>query len=611
MADVQSDDSLREDEDGEVVSVDQLEFEPDAEQNTTEDQSPSFHSRSAVAKALENDGGGNEIKGWVDCIMEGYLAKGGGKSGDKKPKRNWFRMRSYMIVYYKDRKENPASYGKPKGKIPEAAVLFAASLDSPEMKQYRLMNEQQNSFLLVCTSRIFRLVAPTAQERDTWVISINQHVCDSENMIKTSQLGKVRASGALVYLGKKLKVKSILREIQMIEYLEHECAHNFKVYTVLEGVDHPDPIGIASDLRAAQLTNAVVDKMQGVIECIESHVDVESLSARFQSAGIVPHKPNPPIIQEEFQNEYDRAINSIFRGENSSQQDSTVENSVDLDDVFESELLFEDTVQIDHSLKSKARRQVLMKLYVDKLMWWPIDKKGRVAKRAQGAYNLRDVLHCDNTSSVVFRIVHFDEKLSLYCFCKSVRQLEILIDHISHAILDYNTIDRNKIAVAYLDKEKQVMDGLGKCRKALAGGTGKKKDDEDQMQPFQLLQLYLDGYVPDLFERLKEIRALSNEQRLKVGANNPHLAKRKVAADVDAAIHSFSMTRACIKAFPAVELYIDQLNVKYEAAQRILEMMTDEAMERLTDIQRMLDNELAEEEDLGVENTMLQGYGHD
>eukprot|EP01052_Picozoa_sp_SAG31_P011429 SAG31_NODE_645_length_13244_cov_11.768903_11_plen_95_part_01 len=37
-------------------------------------------SQVVASDAKRGNSGGNEIKGWVDCIMEGYLAKGGGKS---------------------------------------------------------------------------------------------------------------------------------------------------------------------------------------------------------------------------------------------------------------------------------------------------------------------------------------------------------------------------------------------------------------------------------------------------------------------------------------------------------------------------------------------------
>lgn len=74
-----------------------------------------FHSRgdTSLFDIGADDG---DISSWDSCIKEGYLQKRGGKMGAKKHKQRFFRMRDYMILYYK--KKKPV-YGKPDGKIPQ------------------------------------------------------------------------------------------------------------------------------------------------------------------------------------------------------------------------------------------------------------------------------------------------------------------------------------------------------------------------------------------------------------------------------------------------------------------------------------------------------------
>ena len=56
--------------------------------------------------------------------MEGYLSKGGGKSGTKKGKPSFFRMRSHMLVYYDNQLEPGMPYkSKPKGTIPSSMLV--------------------------------------------------------------------------------------------------------------------------------------------------------------------------------------------------------------------------------------------------------------------------------------------------------------------------------------------------------------------------------------------------------------------------------------------------------------------------------------------------------
>jgi hypothetical protein len=123
--------------------------------------------------------------------------------------------------------------------------------------------------------------------------------------------------------------------------------------------------------------------------------------------------------------------------------------------------------------------------------------------------------------------------------------------------------------------------------------------------------LWLDEYADGLVARLKETRAAGNERRLHIGTNNPHLATRRVAADLDAAINTMSLVRACVKTTPLLPDHLQELEGRQTAAQRLLDMMTEDNLSRLKDIDDMLENELAEEEDTAVSAMLMKGYGHD
>ena len=99
--------------------------------------------------------------------------------------------------------------------------------------------------------------------------------------------------------------------------------------------------------------------------------------------------------------------------------------------------------------------------------------------------------------------------------------------------------------------------------------------------------------------------------RLHVGTNNPHLATRRVASDLDAAIEYMSMIRAGVKTAPLMLDYLAELEDQQRSAKQLLDMMTDEGQLHLKDIDDMLENELAEEEDTTVAAMLMKGYGHD
>jgi hypothetical protein len=148
--------------------------------------------------------------------------------------------------------------------------------------------------------------------------------------------------------------------------------------------------------------------------------------------------------------------------------------------------------------------------------------------------------------------------------------------------------------------------GLSHCRAAL----GKVSKSSGSWSFVQLVMVFMEEYVVQLFGRLKEARTNSNLVRMSVGANNPHLATRKVAADVDAAIDTMSMGRACIMCVPKLEDFVADMEHKADAAERILEMLNESMESKLKDISDMLENDLADHEDVGVEASIVKGYGH-
>ena len=87
-----------------------------------------------------------------------------------------------------------------------------------------------------------------------------------------------------------------------------------------------------------------------------------------------------------------------------------------------------------------------------------------------------------------------------------------------------------------------------------------------------LVMLFVWEYTTGLFTRLKAARHASNVSRLHVGQNNPHLATRRVAADLDAAINTVSMVRAAVKATPLLREALKDIQVRQNAAQKIMGM---------------------------------------
>jgi len=78
------------------------------------------------------------------------------------------------------------------------------------------------------------------------------------------------------------------------------------------------------------------------------------------------------------------------------------------------------------------------------------------------------------------------------------------------------------------------------------------------------------------------------------------MAKRRVASDLDAIVEKLALIKAAIKIIPLVEDYARELKEKSQNAQLILDTATGENLAKMTDIYSMLDNTLAETEDLSV-----------
>ena len=61
---------------------------------------------------------------------------------------------------------------------------------------------------------------------------------------------------------------------------------------------------------------------------------------------------------------------------------------------------------------------------------------------------------------------------------------------------------------------------------------------------------------------------------------------------------------------PKLEDFVTDMEHKAEAAERILEMLNDDMESKIKDISDMLENDLADNEETGVEATIVKGYGH-
>jgi hypothetical protein len=482
------------------------------------------------------------------------------------------------------------------------------------MSDFKVKGDSPNTLLVVCTTRLYRLVAESPEARDMWVAAINDFVVDCENELKKLKLTKLRMTDALAGMGKMLKVgKGHARTQQILRYLEDEVRENHQVSKVLEEVELPKAEGKASDLKASTLTKTAYDRMVLVMECMRSNFDIDQMVASYTELGIEPHTPDPPTIQLAFKAEYNRCVDLMFKDDPAAKALRGAEvdyeaddGDVDDEDLFFSDLIHEDTLSIDHSLKGKSKKSMKVKLYNDHFAWHAIDSKGREANKPTGSASLRVILHCDTIQSKVLRIVNFDEKESFYCFFKTDAAMEKFIDEISHTILDYNKTDPGSVKGFYDEKETQIRDGMKDCRAVV-----KKAGKGVGVQLFQLIMLWLDEYADGLVARLKETRAAGNERRLHIGTNNPHLATRRVAADLDAAINTMSLVRACVKTTPLLPDHLQELEGRQTAAQRLLDMMTEDNLSRLKDIDDMLENELAEEEDTAVSAMLMKGYGHD
>lgn len=220
----------------------------DGDDNEETPSSPSFADRADAARALEEDVGDQD----APVLIEGQLAKGGGRLGTKKGKAQYFRLQSHLIVYYNVAKgqNGGATYkGKPQGEIPQELVLYADTVNSDRMQAHKAPVDAANTFVIVCTSRLFRLTADTPQLCEKWVQTINEHIVGDPNVLAASKLSKQRGVDALEALGRGLRLnKKMDRTVQMLLYLEDEVFENQKMAAVLRQVEQPAATGSDSDL---------------------------------------------------------------------------------------------------------------------------------------------------------------------------------------------------------------------------------------------------------------------------------------------------------------------------------------------------------------------------
>jgi hypothetical protein len=77
-----------------------------------------------------------------------------------------------------------------------------------------------------------------------------------------------------------------------------------------------------------------------------------------------------------------------------------------------------------------------------------------------------------------------------------------------------------------------------------------------------LMMEFLQSYTEELFSRLHETRRVANLQRIAITSQNPHMSKRRVAAQLDEMVEALSMLKACISVMPMVEEYSRALAIK-------------------------------------------------
>jgi hypothetical protein len=435
-------------------------------------------------------------------------------------------------------------------------VLYGVSLDAPECAKLRAKGDAANSappsirphrslarcckssaqpvqpvsahcsslawagFLLVCTDRVLRLAAKTEGQRDDWVEALNMHLVRSNVISKGSDMGMARCQVVMKRMGKNKKMSRMIKPLmKMYRILEEECQRDYAVAKVLERVEAAEASGRDVDLEAAQATQEAFWQAQEAMEAINAHVDVGVLMGLCEDLGLRPSEFEHPRAQKTFQHEY-HVTKNMFKGLGGEDGDD------DDDDwhLFPSRQLYEGALGM--SAKEDARRQKRMwvAVYEDKVAFWKKKQAKMKGKKPTGYYEMSELMQADNTAHQNFQTVHFDNNKSSFFFTANAVETERWLDVISHAMIDYNS--KEKEPKAYDKKYEMVEESLQTLTRTV---RSKKKTPS----MWRYYMLYLHGYNLELFDRLKEIRSQSNAQRVHVTSANPHMMKRRVAAQLD------------------------------------------------------------------------------
>eukprot|EP01043_Picozoa_sp_COSAG02_P029845 COSAG02_NODE_1877_length_10559_cov_8.819025_2_plen_545_part_00 len=383
----------------------------------------------------------------------------------------------------------------------------------------------------MCTDRVLRLAAKTEGQRDDWVSAISAHLIRSHVILKGSEMGIARMTKVLKRMGKNSKMARCVKPLmKYYKNLEAECQRDYAVAKVLERVEAAEASGRAVDLEAAQATQEAFWQAQEAMEAINAHIDVGVVMSLCEDLGLRQSEFEHPRAQTAFQQEY-HATKNMFKGLTGDDDDD------DEDDwhLFPTQQMYEGALGMSQKEDARRQKRVWVAVYQDKMAYWKKKQSKTKGKRPTGYFEMAELMQADNTDHQNFQIVHFDARRSSYFFTANAVETERWLDVISHSMIDYNS--KEKEAKAYASKFEVVEESL----KALTRTVRSKKKSPPMWTYFML---YLHGYNVELFDRLKEIRSQANAQRVHVTSANPHMMKRRVAAQLDDLV-SFVARHSC------------------------------------------------------------------
>jgi hypothetical protein len=366
----------------------------------------------------------------------------------------------------------------------------------------------------------------------------------------------------------------------MFAVLEAEIKRDYAIGHVLKKVESAEAMGRDRDLESARLTTEAFENAKECWVAISNHFDIDTLLTFVKDMGLTPQDIKPSEVQVTFGGEYHRA-KEMFKG----LEHAETKDALWPDELFPTELLHEGPLQMAKIEDGKKRANVWVAVYEDKIAWWTKKERKMKGKHSSGHYMMRDLLQAVNTKHHNFRLTHFDEPKSVFFFTSNQVETERWIDKISHAIIDYNRIEVGDVEVEYEAKHATIVAGVEGIAESL------RKGKKPMKMHWKLIMEWLDRYVEDLFQRLMQTRREGNEQRTYITKNNPHMAKRRVAADLDRVVEKLAMVKAAIKIVPLVDEYARDLRQKADGARRILDHSTQENMVKMHNIYTMLDTE--------------------